>query len=109
MRFYPSRVLRIAVAVLACGQLHGAQAPRPAPVELVRKTVQNEMDASKNAGKFMFRQRKQMPRGSETKLIVETRDAMAGMLVAINDQPPTADHPPPEDDRVNPLPKDPQN
>lgn len=35
----------------------------------------------------MFRQRKETPTGSQTKLMVETRDAMVGMAVAYNDRP----------------------
>jgi hypothetical protein len=35
----------------------------------------------------MFRQRKETPNGSQTKLMVETRDAMVGMVVAYNDRP----------------------
>ncbi len=35
----------------------------------------------------MFRQRKETPTGSQTKLMVETRDAMVGMVVAYNDRP----------------------
>ena len=38
----------------------------------------------------MFRSRKQTPKGSQTRLYVETSDAMAGMLIAINDRPLTA-------------------
>ena len=35
----------------------------------------------------MCRQRKETPTGSQTKLMVQTRDAMVGMVVANNDQP----------------------
>ena len=35
----------------------------------------------------MCRQRKETPTGSQIKLMVETRDAMVGMVVANNDQP----------------------
>ena len=35
----------------------------------------------------MFQQRKETPTGSQTKLMVQTRDAMVGMVVANNDQP----------------------
>ena len=35
----------------------------------------------------MFRSRKQTPKGSQTRLYIETDDAMAGMLIALNDQP----------------------
>ncbi len=35
----------------------------------------------------MFRSRKQTPQGSQTRLYVETRDAMAGMTIAYDDKP----------------------
>jgi hypothetical protein len=60
------------------------------PGELVRSVVANEVAAAKNATvKHMFRSRKQTPKGSQTRLYVETRDAIAAMLIAINDQPLT--------------------
>ena len=43
--------------------------------------------ANKNKSKHMFLSRKETAKGSQTKLYVETNDAMAGMLVAINDKP----------------------
>jgi hypothetical protein len=60
-----------------------------APVELVRKTAQNEVAASNSDMKVMFTDRKESPRGSQTKLMVETRQGMAGMTVAFNDKPLT--------------------
>jgi hypothetical protein len=66
-------------------------APELAPDQLVRAAVKNEVAAADNSAiKHMFRSRKQTSRGSQTKLYVETSDAMAGMLIAVNDQPLTA-------------------
>ena len=63
---------------------------RLSPAELVRAAVANEIAASKDSSiKHMFRARRQTPRGSQTRLYVETRDAMAGLVVAYNDQPLT--------------------
>ncbi|MGA8212271.1 MAG: hypothetical protein WB799_01675 [Candidatus Sulfotelmatobacter sp.] len=60
------------------------------PIELVRAAVANEMAAANdNSIKHMFRSRKQTPQGSQTRLYVETRNAMAGMTIAYNDQPLT--------------------
>jgi hypothetical protein len=56
-------------------------------LRLVRETVANEVAANNNAPKHMFRARKQTPQGSQTKLYVETRDAIAGMTIAYNDKP----------------------
>ena len=66
------------------------KAPEMPPGELVRAAVANEVAAANKAAvKHMFRSRKQTPKGSQTRLYVETSSAMAGMLIAINDQPLT--------------------
>jgi hypothetical protein len=60
------------------------------PIELVRATVANEVAAANDHSiKHMFRDRKMTPQGSQTRIYVETRDAMAGMTVAYNDKPLT--------------------
>ena len=62
------------------------------PEQLVRAAVKNEVAAADNSSvKHMFRSLKTTSKGSQTRLYVETNDAMAGMLVAINDQPLTAE------------------
>jgi len=62
--------------------------PQISPAELVRETVANEVAANNGpAVKHMFLSRKQTPRGMQTHLYVETNDAMAGMLIAVNDRP----------------------
>jgi hypothetical protein len=61
--------------------------PAVAPSELVRRAVANEIKTNTQGPKYMCRQRKETPDGSQTKLMVETRDAMVGMVVANNDQP----------------------
>jgi hypothetical protein len=70
-----------------------AQAAKPLEIsadELVRLTVANEVAAANDTTvKHMFRSRKRTPKGSQTRLYVETNEAMAGMLVAINDGPLT--------------------
>jgi hypothetical protein len=59
-------------------------------IELVRAAVANEVAAANdNSIKHMFRSRKQTPQGSQTRLYVETRSAMAGITIAYNDQPLT--------------------
>src|ERR1700733_1887715 len=67
-----------------------ASAQDPAScLELVRSAVANEVAANSNSTKHMFRARKQTAQGSQTKLYVETRDAMVGMTIASNDRPLT--------------------
>ena len=55
--------------------------------ELVRATVANEVAHNNDSAKHMFRSHKQTPQGSQTRLYVETRDAMVGMTIATNDKP----------------------
>jgi hypothetical protein len=73
---------------LNLGSRSAAQGP-PAltPSELVRRAVENEVRNNNQGPKYMCRQRKETPAGSQTKLMVETRDAMVGMVVANNDVP----------------------
>jgi len=66
------------------------KAPERSADELVRVTVANEVAAAAHPNPLhMFRSRKQTPKGSQTKLYVETNDALAAMLIAVNDQPDT--------------------
>ncbi len=61
------------------------------PSELVRLTVANEVAAAhKTAVRHTFRSRKKTAKGSQTKLYIETNDAIAAMLIAIDDHPLTA-------------------
>jgi hypothetical protein len=63
------------------------QAPVP-PIELVRTTVAREVAAANDSSaKYMFRACKKTPQGSQTRLYVETQQAMAGMTIAYNDKP----------------------
>jgi murein DD-endopeptidase MepM/ murein hydrolase activator NlpD len=63
------------------------QPPALSPIELVRRTVQNETKTASDSAKYMFLDRKETLQGSQTKLMVETRDAMAAIVVAYNDHP----------------------
>jgi hypothetical protein len=89
-------------AVLAAQQTPGS------PVELVRRTVENEVAAGNGNTKVMFVDRKQTPHGSQTKLMVETRDAMAGIAVANNDKPLTAEQRQDEEARLAGLVNNPE-
>lgn len=74
------------IVVLAVVEAFGQQSPKAAG-ELVRRTVQNEIKANNDSTPFSFQERRESPSGSQTELIVETREAMAGMLIANNDHP----------------------
>ena len=92
------------LAFLAAAATLSAQIPAPPeipPAELVRSAVANELAAANNTAiKHMFRSHKQTPRGSQTKLYVETNSAMAAMLIAINDQPLTPEQQQAETDHL---------
>jgi hypothetical protein len=68
-----------------------AQEPQPlriSPNDLVRETVAREVAAAnQNSHLHMFRSRRQNSKGSQMRIYIETKDAMAGMLIAVNDQP----------------------
>jgi hypothetical protein len=82
-----SRFLLIAFACIANTLSAAEDLPSIPPNELIRRVVANEIKATNLSTKCMFRQRKETPNGSQTKLMVETRDAMVGMAVAYNDRP----------------------
>ena len=66
------------------------KAPEMSADELVRVTVEKEVAAATHPNPLhMFRSHKQTPKGSQTRLYVETNDALAAMLIAVNDQPIT--------------------
>jgi hypothetical protein len=100
-------VLWVLSGTVLCAQ----QAPplELSPNDLVRETVARELAAANQTSHpHMFRSRKQTPKGSQTKLYVETKDAMAGMLIAINDQPLSAQQQQAEMDHLNWLAGDPE-
>ena len=87
-RSRPFLVIVFAATVLIALPLAtAAQTSPPSPVDLVRKTVKNELDSINAHDKFMFRDRKETSHGSQTKLMVETKEGEAGLVVAINDHP----------------------
>jgi hypothetical protein len=89
-----SRSLVVFLALIAClsSWVGGSEDSSLSPAELVRAAVANEVAASNDDSvKHMFRDYKQTPQGSQTRIYVETRDAMAGMTIAYNDKPLTAD------------------
>jgi hypothetical protein len=77
-----------AASAFASGTQQNAHQSSAPAVELVRAAVANEVAAANDsADKHMFRSRKQSPQGSQTRLYVETREAMAGMTIAYDDHP----------------------
>jgi hypothetical protein len=84
------------VVVFSCVLLNALAArawelPSQSPTDLVRATVQHELEIAQRGAKFLFLEHKVTQNGSQTRIIVETREMMAGMLVAVNDQPLSPD------------------
>jgi len=79
------------------------------PAALVRTTVAREVAAANdNSMKHMFREYKKSAQGSQTRIYVETREAMAGMTIAYNDKPLTAQQLEGEEGRLAALMRNPQ-
>ena len=99
------RQARWAFAVISLGSVaHAGQTPAIPANDLVRATVQNEIKASDNpTARHMFASLKQTANGSQTKLFCETKDAMAGMAIAFDGKPLTAQQRQAEEARLEQL------
>ncbi len=90
-------------------QVGVAQNPASSSIQLVREAIHNEISSNNRGPNFMFREVSQGSDGSKTKLLVETRDAMAGLLIATNGHPLTADQRQAEQKRLEHLVNDPDD
>jgi len=80
----------IAILLLAAGAFaQSSVSSYRDPRELVRKAVENEINANNGSERFMFRGTKTTPKGSTTKIYVETKEATAGVVVAYDGKPLT--------------------
>jgi hypothetical protein len=96
-----------ALAIVSAAPAFSADQPSESPIELVRRTVQREIAACNVETKTIFVDHKETPHGSQTRLIVETREGMAGMTVAVNDKPLTPEQRQAEEARLSELVSDP--
>jgi hypothetical protein len=79
------------------------------PAELVRQAVANEIKAAHDdTAHFLFRGTKTTPKGSTTKIYVETKDATAGLVIAYNGQALTPEQRRDEEARVERFVSDPE-
>jgi hypothetical protein len=94
-----------ALAAICLNSLaHAGQTPAIPANDLVRTTVQNEIKASDSpAARHMFASLKQTANGSQTRLFCETKDAMAGMAIAFDGKPLTAQQRQAEEARLEQL------
>jgi hypothetical protein len=110
-RIHFNTKLAITIVLLAgvnAVRAFSADQPSESPVELVRRTVQREIAPDNSNARAMFLDRKETSRGSQAKLIVETREGMAGMLIAINDKPLTPEQRSAEEARLSELANNPE-
>jgi hypothetical protein len=78
------------MALALCAAAAYAQSSSATPVELVRRAVQNEVRQNTDPNAyFMFKDQRKTAHTSQTKLIVETREAAAGMIVEQDGHPLT--------------------
>lgn len=94
---------------LMCTQILVAQSSPSSAIQLVREAVRNEISSGHSGPNFMFREVSQGTNGSKTKLLVETRDAMAGLLIATDGHPLTAEQRQAEENRLEHLVSDPDD
>jgi hypothetical protein len=93
MRVTPQFAACIVAAVFViCTALSAAaeDSSNISPAEIVRRAVHNEVACNQSGGMhFRFKDDKRTPQLSQTKLMVETTDATAGLLVMQNGRPLT--------------------
>ncbi len=71
------------------------------PVDMMRRVAQNELRAaSDESNRLLFRGVKTTPKGTATRLYVETRQATAGEMIAENGQPLSRDQRLAEESRI---------
>jgi hypothetical protein len=84
----------VCAVICACGKASAAPAGTSddlSPEILVRTAVAHETASQDSTVKHMFRSRKETPRGSQTRLYVETGEAIAAMTIAYDDKPISED------------------
>jgi hypothetical protein len=95
----PFAILLLSLGFSAAASVATQPADLP-PDQLVRQTVANEVKAADASPHFMFRNRKESPAGSQTRLLVQTSQAMARLIIANNDRPLSPDERKMEEQRL---------
>ncbi|HEY3930685.1 MAG TPA: hypothetical protein VGL89_20095 [Candidatus Koribacter sp.] len=91
-------------SVLVCGQ---APEYETHPREFIRTATYNELHSQGEAERFMWKDTEQKPKGSTTKLMVETKQGVISRMIAINGRPLNQQERAQDDSRVNRLLTDP--
>lgn len=95
------------LTTLAVVALSVAARAADSPADLVRRAVQNEVSQD-SASHFMFKDDRKTAHLWQTKLIVETQDASAGMIIAQDGQPLNPQQQQAEDARLQNYIRDPE-
>jgi hypothetical protein len=99
----------VSLIVLACSLWGSDSTAGLTPDQIVRKTVQNEVNAGQSGGvSHVFLSHKKTLHGSQTRVYCETKDAMAGMTLENDGKPLTADQRAQEVARLENLAKNPE-
>lgn len=77
------------------------------PRQYVRATIYNELHAHGNGQHYMWRSTEQKPKGTTTKLMVETKEGVISRMIALNGHALSAEERAQDDGRVNRLLNDP--
>jgi hypothetical protein len=87
--WHRSLLIWVALALAVVSTLSAKdEPPANSPAQLVRNAVQNEVaPGGESAAHFMFKNQRKTAHVSQTKLIVETREATAGLLIEQDGHP----------------------
>lgn len=102
-----SLVLSLALFGTAIAAAAQAPAYESNPKDFVRTAVYNEVHAHSSGEHFMWKDTEKKPKGTTTKLMVETKEGVISRLVAIDGRAPNAEERAQDDGRVNRLLTDP--
>lgn len=95
--------------VLCAATCFSQPATTPNPEELVRRTVRNEIKAANDdTDHFFFRSTKTTPKTSLTRIYVQTKEATAGITVAVDGKPLSDQQRHAEEERVERFLHDPE-
>lgn len=107
--------LLLCIAASGCASVVAQAQISPTPLtgenatHLVQQVVYNEVNGTKNDHmRFAYQTRKETPKGTTTKQIIETSEGTIARLIAVNDQPPTSEQRQLDEERIHKLVNDPE-
>ncbi len=97
---FPSVLLCALASLASLSIAQPAQDGVVSPEELVRRAVAVELNLPDADKRFLFKHYRKNVNGTQTMLYVQTQDAIAGMVIAINDKPLTEEQRKGESQRI---------